>query len=364
MSASVATRHPPFCPNPNCAYHRFGGPDWPFVRTGFYPRLTPPHRVQRYRCRHCRRQFSDQTFSLTYWLKRSDLLHEIAAGLVGCSGYRQIARARGCAPTTVLGQAARLGRHALLFHESHRPRVAEPLVLDSFISFEFSQYSPTAFHIAIGRRSHFTYGFTDSELRRSGTMRPAQRRRRTTLEGRFGRPDPRATEHDVAALLALLCPASQGLELHTDEHRAYPRAVRRLPHLEVDQRTISSRAARTPQNPLFPINLLDLLIRHSGANHKRETIAFSKRRQGAIERLWVFLVWRNFVKSFSERRRDASPAMRIRILSRRWTLREVFGERLFPGRIPLPERWRQYYERRIATRFLAANRRHQLRYAF
>jgi hypothetical protein len=38
----------------------------------------------------------------------------------------------------------------------------------------------------------------------------------------------------------------------------------------------------TAQNPLFPVNLADLLLRHSSANHKRETIAFSKRRQGAM----------------------------------------------------------------------------------
>jgi transposase-like protein len=364
MSTPQPLRHPPFCPNPRCAHHRVTGPHWQVVRLGFYARQTPPLRVQRYRCGHCRRQFSDQTFSLTYWLKRPELLLEIAASLIGCSGYRQIARARTCAPTTVLTHAARLGRHALLFHQRYRPPVDEALALDGFISFEFSQYAPTAYHVAVGQRSHFGYGFTDSELRRSGAMRPAQRRRRAALERRHGRPDPRATEHDVTVLLALLCPDAQRLELHTDEHRAYPRAVRQLAHLEVDHRTISSRAARTVRNPLFPVNLLDLLIRHSGANHKRESIAFSKRRQSAVERLWVFLAWRNYVKSFSERRQDASPAMRLGLMDRRWSLAEVFGERLFPGRIALPERWQRYYERRIDTRYLARNRRHQLRYAF
>lgn len=363
MPTPGSSRHPPFCPNPSCAYHRVSRVDWRCVRTGFYIRLTPPHRVQRYRCRHCRRQFSDQTFLLTYWLKRPELLVEIAAGLVGCSGYRQLARARGCAPTTVLAHAARLGRHALLFHEQHRPRIEEPLALDSFISFEFSQYAPTAFHVAVGQTSHFAYGFTDSELRRSGTMRSGQHRRRDALERLHGRPDPQATERDVADLLALLCPAPQRLELHTDQHKAYPRAVRRLPHLEVDQRAVSSRIARTPRNPLFPINLLDLLIRHSGANHKRETVAFSKRRQSAVERLWVFLAWRNYVKSFSERRQDDSPAMRRGVMGRRVRLAEVFRERLFPDRIELPERWRRYYERRVETRYLSVNRHHRLSYA-
>ena len=81
---------------------------------------------------------------------------------------------------------------------------------------------------------------------------------------------------------------------------------------------ISSRAARTAQNPLFAINLMDLLIRHSGANHKRETIAFSKRRQAVVDRASIFVTWRNFLKSRSEKAQDEPPAVErteIEILS-------------------------------------------------
>ena len=361
MSEAAGTFVPPHCPNEHCHYHRLDRPRWQWVRIGFYTRQLAPRRIQRFQCRHCRRRFSTQTFSTTYWLRRP-LLAELFGRLVGCSGYRQIARALGCSPHLVLGQAARLGRHCLLFHEQRRPAVLEPLSLDTFVGFEFSQYAPTGFHVAAGS-SHFFYGFTLSELRRSGTMREGQKRRRVELERRHGRPDPRATEHDVATLLATLCPRPQGLELHTDEHEDYPRALMRLPHLAVTHRTVSSRAARTPRNPLFPINLLDLLIRHSGANHKRETIAFSKRRQSASERLWVLLVWRNYQKSISERSRDETPAMRLGIASRRWTTEEILSERLFVSRVGLPATWGRHYRREVTTRYLGNNHRHRLRYA-
>jgi transposase-like protein len=366
MSDPSAPSPPRFCPNPGCPFHRGERPDWRFVRTGFFRRQCPPRRVQRYRCVHCGRHFSDQTFALSYWLKRPTLLEPVFHRLLGCSGFRQIAREFGVSPSTVLTHSARLGRHCLLVHQHHRPRapVAEPLALDSFISFEFSQYWPTAFHLAAGTRSHFFYGFTDSELRRSGRMTPAQRRRRARLEARLGRPDPRSTEHEVAALLGVVAPLPQSLELHTDEHQDYPRAVRRLAHLRITQRTISSRAARTTRNPLFPINLLDLLIRHSGANHKRETIAFSKRRQSAADRLAVLLVWRNYVKPFSERRRDATPAMRLGLLERPLSVAELLARRLFPGRLVLPERWERYYRRLIPTRAIPHPASHRLRYAF
>jgi transposase-like protein len=365
MHEAKAPQTPPFCPNPRCVYHTADCSDWRVVRDGFFSRHCPPRRVQRYRCCHCRRRFSDQTFRTSYWLKRPQLLEPLLWRLVGCSGYRQIAREFGVSPSTLLTHSARLGRHCWLFHEQWRPRgpLSEPLALDSFIGFEFSQYHPTAFHLAAGQHSHFLYGFTDSELRRSGRMTARQRRRRALLEARFGRPDPRAVERDVAELLEVVAPEAQALELHTDEHQDYPRALRRLAHLTIEHRTVSSRAARTSRNPLFAVNLIDLLIRHSGANHKRETVAFSKRRQGAAERLAVFLVWRNYVKWFSERARDGTAAMRLGLMARRVTVRELLAQRLFPSRVRLPARWRRYYHREVTTRRIAGCARHTLTYA-
>jgi hypothetical protein len=321
--------------------------------------------VQRYRCLHCRRSFSAQSFRVSYWLRRPDLLRPLFLRLVACSGFRQIAREFEVAPSTVARLAARLGRHCLLFHQRHRPQgpVTEPLVLDGFISFEYSQYHPTAFHLLVGHNSHFFYGFTDSELRRSGTMTPGQRRRRAELQARLGRPDPRAVELAVAALLRIVAPGPQALTLHSDQHADYPRALRRCPRLRVTHTQTSSHAARTPHNPLFAANLLDLLIRHSGANHKRETIAFSKRRQSAAERLAVLLVWRNYLKWFSERRRADTPAMRLGLAERRWSVGEVLAARLFPSRIQLPEHWAAYYRRQIVTRALPGGTVHRLRYA-
>ena len=364
MTLTAAPAAPPHCPNPACKFHTATA-TWRWVRDGSFRRQHPPHCVQRFRCCHCRRRFSEQTFRTSYWLQRPQLLAPIFHALLACAAYRQIARALATSPHTVLTHAARLGRHCLLFHQQHRPPTLphEPLVLDGFQSFEWSQYYPTLYHVVAGQQSHFFHGFTVSELRRSGRMRARQRRRRAQLEAQHGRPDPRSSEREVATLLATLAPTPRALELHSDAHPAYPRALRRLPHLTVTHHTFSARAARTPRNPLFAINLLDLLIRHSGANHKRETIAFSKRRQSAIERLWLLLVWRNYMKSFSERARDDSPAMRLGVLRHRLSAAEVLAARCFPGRLELPPCWRQYYWRQVPTRAIGRCATHRLRYA-
>jgi len=359
---------PPFCPNEACAFHVVSAPCWPWSRAGFYTRQASPQRIQRFHCGHCGRYFSRQTFEVSYWLKRPALLFEVFHALTVCTAFRQLARKLACSPQTVYHQALRLARHAQLFHELHRPKgeLTEPLDLDGLQSFEHSQFHPSLYHVLVGQRSHFVYGFTHSELRRSGAMTARQRARRDELERDLGRPDPRSVEREVARLLGIVTAGSRHLELWSDEHPSYPRAIAALAAqrpLEVEHHTVSSRAARTPQNRLFAVNLLDLLLRHCCANHKRETIAFSKSTASGIARAWVFLAWRNFVKWFSERARDGTPAMRAGVAARRWSVRQVLAERLFPGRVTLPEPWREHYLGLVSTRRITHPRRHTLRYA-
>src|SRR5262249_15469988 len=116
-------------------------------------------------------------------------------------------------------------------------------------------------------------------------------------------------------------------------------------------------------NPLFPVNLMDLLLRHSSANHKRETIAFSKRHQSVVERGAVLVLWRNFAKHFSDRKCDGTPAMKAGIVEKPIPIRLLLEKRLFPARIRLPEPLRDYYERKIPTRRIPNPRLHRLKHA-
>ncbi|MCA9750688.1 MAG: hypothetical protein KC591_00735, partial [Gemmatimonadetes bacterium] len=267
--------------------------------------------------------------------------------------------------TTVMRIAQRLARHCLLYHWHHARTlcISEGVVIDGFETFAHSQFYPCHLNLAVGARSHFTYSFTEAELRRKGRMTDWQRARRGELEAMHGRPDTRAIEKSIASLVTTL-PVASGtvLRVHSDEHRAYPRAFRRIA-TRIEHSVTSSRAARVPSNPLFPVNLADLLLRHSSSNHKRETIAFSKTMQAAIDRLAIFVVWRNWAKSFSERLQDATPAMRIGLARKKHTLSEIVRERLFVSKIALPVPWYGYYRRRVVTRPLGFGRPHRLRYA-
>lgn len=285
--------------------------------------------------------------------------------VVGCMCARQIARDLQCSPETVNRLTARLGRHCMLYHMrvwAGRPPNG-PIVIDGFESFEFSQYHPFHHHVAVEADTSFWLFHTDSELRRKGRMTPRQKRRRTELERNYGRPDPQAVRKDIQHLLETVLRRAERAHVHSDDHRAYPPAIREV-HCRIRHTVTSSKRPRTARNPLFAVNELDLLIRHSQSNHKRETIAFSKRRQASAERLCVLLVWRNYIKWRRERRPGTTPAMLSGVLPGRLSIKELLRRRLFPGRIALPLRWQKYYERGVWTRGLVRNRIHNLKYAW
>ena len=301
---------PPFCPNADCKYH-CGGETWEWIHFGTFARKhCLPTEIQRYRCLHCGRTFSTQTFQTSYWLHKPNYFPQIFLRIQACSALRQIAFEYKISPSTLQRHISRLGRHCLLYQQQQQPPIKEPLVLDGLESFEYSQFHPFHFNVLVGKNSHFFYQFTEAPLRRKGRMTPAQKKKRTRIEESLGRPDPKAIEKNVAELLRLATKGKGEIELYSDDHPAYPRAFKSLPELKIKHHVTSSKVPRTPQNPLFAANLLDLLVRHGGSNHKRETIAFSKKRQGAIDRQAAMQVWRNFMRPFSVKRRDRTPAQR------------------------------------------------------
>jgi hypothetical protein len=254
----------------------------------------------------------------------------------------------------LLLQAAELRRLSLL----------KEIAIDGFETFEWSQYFPFHHNVAVDVASGYFLYHTDSPLRRKGRMTSRQKVRRASLETTLGKPPAGAVEMGVRDLLEPVLASNPGLIIRSDDHRAYPRAI--AAHgIAVRHHITSSRQRRDERNPLWEINLLDLLIRHSTAAHKRESIAWAKRRQASIEKLMIFQVWRNYIKRRREKRHRITPAMELGLAERPWRVREdLLRGRLFFDQVPLSPRWETYYRRAVETAALPLNRAHALRYAF
>ncbi len=116
---------------------------------------------------------------------------------------------------------------------------------------------------------------------------------------------------------------------------------------------------------LFPVDLLHKILRHTLAELHRETIAFARRLNASMERMFVTAVWRNLVKKRAERNTDdTTPATLLGLTDRRWNWRRVLSRRLFYNRTRLPEPWPELYRRDWTTPLLPSNARHRLLRAF
>lgn len=336
---------PPFCPNPPCPAH-VGGTPPRFHRHGFYRRASDGIREVRLICLLCGTTCTRRTFSFFYRSKRPDLPAPVAAGLVAGSAHRQIARSLRCAKTTVSRIADRLGRHARLFHRlalAHLEPLEEPVVHDHFETFVSRQDRALAIGTPVGAISWFLLG-PDPAPHRGHGRRPDRKPDRS--------PPPRERAPYVASitrsldLLVPLVPAGSKLRLVTDGRKDYRLALRSHPARDrfvLEAHPNPERgpkgSPRTPEaiardRAMGPVDQLHQFVRHSHADHKRETIAFGRKVESVMGRAFLMTVWKNFIKGRSEKRPDRrTPAMLLGLADRPFTWERMLAKRLFEAAV-------------------------------
>jgi transposase-like protein len=371
---------PAFCPRRDCPEHRRTTPGYRFRRHGTYSSRRRS-RVPRFLCLTCRHTFSRQTFAVSYYRKRPELPRPVAAGLVAGSAHRQIARSLRCAPSTVTRLAARLGRHAILLLAHALTelggKVDEPFVLDHFETFEFTQDYPFGVATPVGAHSWFVYGLDPAPHARTGHRSAHQQHRLELRPRRASRGGYDGSTRRTLDLLIFLGKSGQSVVIRGDGHPSYERAVAGHPAVvrlvlerypnppRGPKGTPRSARARVRDQALFPVDLLHKILRHTLAHQRRETIAFGRRLNAVVERLFLAAVWRNFIKRRTERRPERrTPAMCLGLTDLPWDWKRLLSRRLFFHRLRLPRPWSSLYRRLWTTPALPFNTKHSLARAF
>lgn len=199
------------------------------VRKGTFKRRTGARRlIQRYRCKACRRSFSEQTGTLTYRERKPHLDQKIFLWLNAGVSQRRIARNLNTTPKTVARKLVRLGRHAAIDQDrlvEALPPVRE-IVFDEMETFEHSKCKPLSIALAVAGESRII-------LCAQVAVMPAKGRLAAVSRRRYGkRPDRRrralrrvlGTARRRAAATAIV---------KSDECPRYPPLVAQiLPHLQ------------------------------------------------------------------------------------------------------------------------------------
>jgi len=301
---------PPFCPYAACERHVDPPSNKWWQSDGHHP-TKAFGKVPRFRCKTCGRTFSVQTFSVHYYAKKVvplAKLEELAASSVST---RALSRTLGCSCGTVTNRIDRIARQGIKLHATLRPkvRVDEGVCFDGLVSFAGSQYYPDDIGISITKDSRFILGLSYATLRRSGVLKPEQKKRRDQLyEGNHF--ERKAVERSFGEHLDMLMAErritkNQPLVLISDEKKEYRRALLKHPlYLKQDedhrvaQIQVWSKLPRTYYNPLFASNYIDREVRKDQANHRRETTCFCRNAANGMSRLYSYLVLHNYQKKY------------------------------------------------------------------
>jgi hypothetical protein len=332
-----------------------------FHRRGFQRIEREPGWVRIFQCRHCHRYFRNSCFEMDYWKKRGGLWVRVFLGLTNGQAKRQIARCLGVTRTTIDRIERDLAKHCLLHHLGQlrelRGQLAEPVGLDGFRTYAGSQYETLDLNTTATCESGFVLHLGAAPLRRSGTMTARQKVVREERDRRLGRPPRgirRAVTRRAFRLIEWLRDPKREIEVRSDEEPDYARALKDLAgEVHVRHVTVSSRARRDESNPLWRINLIHLLMRHSLKSHTRETIAHHKCLRALMDRALILITWLNNVKGISERsvkKSRTTPAMLLGLAGAPLDLEAFFTARLFPRRERMPSSVAHLYEGRLKAR--------------
>ncbi len=329
--------HPPRCPYAPCP-SRLGHSAFTWHHKGRYFRRTDGRWVPRYLCHACGRSFSIQSFRLDYRLRRPQLCGLIFELLVSKTTLRQIARVVGCKRPTVERRLERFAAHARAFHQRELARTVAAgglpgtFQLDELETFETDRrLKPVTVPVLIERRSYFVVDVETAPMGSRGRLTPAKRKKKEAmerLEGKRRSGSREAVKRSFEVLRELLPPGDR-LNLQTDRKSTYRSLVGKLfgPRLGSHVRE-SSKAVRDYRNVLFPINHTLAMMRDGVSRLVRRSWAASKIRRRLEQHLWIWLLYRNYLRGVTNEAPEVTPAMAAGVTRRRWTRAELLRWRV------------------------------------
>ena len=320
---------PPRCPNRSCPHHKHPvGVFW--RRRGTYKPKCRPRPVPRFKCRHCGKGFSRQTFRADYRDHKPHLNAKLLDLLASGVGLRQASRNLKLSLRATELKFRKISKHLRHFNNNLSPEIDEAAVFqfDELETFEGRRGArPLTVPIMIERESRFVIWANSAPIRPRGRMSKARKKAIAADERRFG-PRRDRSRRSIEQVFRRAARAANGeVWLQTDEKSTYPNLARqafgeeRLTHTRTN-----SKLPRTTWNPLFPINHTEAMARDLMGRLRRESWLVSKRGWCLDLHLQLFAAYRNFV-----RRRfnydEQSPAQMLGCAPRRMSPGELLSWR-------------------------------------
>jgi hypothetical protein len=183
--------------------------------------------------------------------------------------------------------------------------------------------------VLIERATWFVVSATAGPIRRLFKEGSRRRLRQDQLERQHG-PRPDHSRRCVRKVLKALSRRLRGgsLILQSDEKASYQTLVREVFGDAAKHEQTSGKAARTVDNPLFPINTTLAMTRDNNGRLRHRSWLVTKRCKCLIQQMRLFLVYRNYMRRrFNRDGVDDTPGKLLGLLPRALSAEEVLGWR-------------------------------------
>lgn len=193
---------------------------------------------------------------------------------------------------------------------------------------------PVTVPVVIHRKTRFVVHVEVGAMPARGGLSALDRERKA----RQG-PRPSESREKVTLCLRALDRAhhpSASVEIITDQKSTYPPIVKSIfgQRLIVHARE-SSRRRRNTRNVLFQINHTFAMMRDQVSRLVRRTWAASKLRMRLERHLWIWVAWRNYVRTAEADEPEETAAMRLKVVAQRLAPADLLRWR-HPFLSPLP----------------------------
>lgn len=319
---------PPCCPHDACPSRSTPSEPFRFIRSGSFVRQIDGLVVQRFRCRSCRRSFSEQTFRATFRQKKPHLNPLILESFCSKTTHRQTARNLGVKRRTVERRLPLLGGICKAAQEHLLPRcepaklLAGELPLDELETFAGSRRNnPLTIATLVSSATYFIlWSAVDLLPRRGGKGRdeaePAPLSEEEEKQRNGG--SKRACLAVLQAVAEAL-PSLKGFVIRTDEKSTYPGLIRATFGELCEHKTTHSKELRNVESALFTINLTFAMMRDGMSRLVRRNWGHSKRMERLGQHMWVWIGYRNYVRGATNKERHVTPAMKAGAATRQFT---------------------------------------------
>lgn len=205
-------------------------------------------------------------------------------------------------------------------------------VFDELETFETDRrVRPVTVPVLIQRTSLFVVHVETAPLPPRGNLRPYHQLRRLRDERLYGIRKSGSREACERTLLKLKPLLSEGqyFDFITDRKSSYRKIIR----THFMQRFAShvqeyGKAARTCDNPLFPINHTLAMLRDGVSRLVRRSWCASKLRARLEDHLWIWVAYRNYVRGITNEDPRITPAMAAGVFPRQLQVAGLFHQRL------------------------------------